>query len=48
MQLSYRDQSLLLEDSWCELFVLTVAQWGLNLDECSNSYCKNKFQEIFE
>ncbi|XP_046461109.1 nuclear receptor subfamily 2 group E member 1-like [Daphnia pulex] len=31
--LFYRDQSLLLEEAWCELFVLTVAQWGLSLDE---------------
>lgn len=32
-QLSFQDQNLLLEDAWCELFVLTIAQWGLNLDE---------------
>lgn len=32
-QLSYRDQSILLEESWSELFVLTSAQWAFNVDE---------------
>ena len=32
-QLTYRDQILLLEETWHELFVLTIAQWGLNLEE---------------
>lgn len=33
LQLSYRDQSILLEESWSELFVLTAAQWVLPVDE---------------
>ncbi|XP_071052752.1 nuclear receptor subfamily 2 group E member 1-like [Onthophagus taurus] len=33
LQLSYRDQSVLLEESWSELFVLTAAQWALPVDE---------------
>ncbi|XP_026465058.1 photoreceptor-specific nuclear receptor-like [Ctenocephalides felis] len=32
-QLSLRDQSLLLEESWAELFVLTAAQWNLPIEE---------------
>ncbi|XP_046476655.1 nuclear receptor subfamily 2 group E member 1 isoform X1 [Neodiprion pinetum] len=28
LQLSYRDQAILLEESWSELFVLTAAQWN--------------------
>lgn len=35
--LSYRDQCLLLEEAWCELFILTVAQWGLDLEEVVNT-----------
>ncbi|XP_065164532.1 nuclear receptor subfamily 2 group E member 1-like [Atheta coriaria] len=33
LQLSYRDQSVLLEESWNELFILTAAQWALPIDE---------------
>ncbi|XP_028155625.1 nuclear receptor subfamily 2 group E member 1-like [Diabrotica virgifera virgifera] len=33
LQLSYRDQSILLEESWNELFVLTAAQWAFPVDE---------------
>lgn len=33
LQLSYRDQVILLEESWCELFVLTAAQWNFPVDE---------------
>ncbi|KAF5297718.1 hypothetical protein FQA39_LY12049 [Lamprigera yunnana] len=33
LQLSYRDQSILLEESWSELFILTAAQWTLPIDE---------------
>ncbi|CAG9813885.1 unnamed protein product, partial [Phaedon cochleariae] len=33
LQLSYRDQSILLEESWNELFVLTAAQWAFAVDE---------------
>nr|XP_015836172.1 PREDICTED: nuclear receptor subfamily 2 group E member 1 isoform X3 [Tribolium castaneum] len=37
LQLSYRDQSILLEESWSELFVLTAAQWAFPVDEISNA-----------
>ncbi|XP_050315179.1 nuclear receptor subfamily 2 group E member 1-like [Anthonomus grandis grandis] len=33
LQLSQRDQSILLEESWNELFILTAAQWSLPIDE---------------
>jgi len=31
-QLPNKDQKLLLEESWAELFVITAAQWGLSMD----------------
>ncbi|XP_057319130.1 protein dissatisfaction-like isoform X2 [Microplitis mediator] len=33
LELSYRDQAILLEESWSELFVLTAAQWNFSVDE---------------
>lgn len=33
LQLSYRDQAILLEESWCELFILTAAQWNFPVEE---------------
>lgn len=33
LQLTFHDQSTLLEDSWSELFVLSAAQWTLPVDE---------------
>ncbi|RXG61245.1 Photoreceptor-specific nuclear receptor, partial [Armadillidium vulgare] len=33
MQLSFRDQAILLEESWSELFLVSAAQWGLPLPE---------------
>lgn len=32
-KLPYRDQTILLEESWSELFVLTAAQWNFPVDE---------------
>ena len=32
-QLSQRDQAALLEDAWCPLFVLSLAQWNVQIDE---------------
>ncbi|KAG7212188.1 hypothetical protein KM043_012528 [Ampulex compressa] len=32
-QLPYRDQTILLEESWSELFVLTAAQWNFPVEE---------------
>lgn len=42
LQLSYRDQSILLEESWSELFVLTAAQWAFPVDECKCFVLKPK------
>ncbi|XP_044736926.1 nuclear receptor subfamily 2 group E member 1-like [Chrysoperla carnea] len=33
LQLSHKDQNILLEESWGELFILTAAQWTLPIDE---------------
>ncbi|XP_028982055.1 nuclear receptor subfamily 2 group E member 1 [Diachasma alloeum] len=33
LALSFRDQAILLEESWSELFVLTAAQWNFTIDE---------------
>ncbi|CAL4150081.1 unnamed protein product, partial [Meganyctiphanes norvegica] len=35
MQLPFRDQAILLEESWSELFVVAAAQWALPLDQGS-------------
>ncbi|XP_041369814.1 nuclear receptor subfamily 2 group E member 1-like [Gigantopelta aegis] len=35
LQLPFRDQAILLEESWCELFVLSAAQWSLPIDAAS-------------
>ncbi|XP_043498754.1 protein dissatisfaction-like [Polistes fuscatus] len=33
LQLPYHDQTILLEESWSELFVLTAAQWNFPVEE---------------
>ncbi|XP_013785406.1 photoreceptor-specific nuclear receptor-like [Limulus polyphemus] len=33
LQLHFRDQAILLEDSWSDVFVLSAAQWGFPLHE---------------
>lgn len=33
--LSVRDQLILLEESWAELFILSAIQWSMPLDKCS-------------
>ncbi|CAK9831363.1 Nuclear receptor subfamily 2 group E member 1 [Anthophora retusa] len=35
LQLPYRDQTILLEESWSELFVLTAAQWNFPVEEAT-------------
>ncbi|KAK6617432.1 hypothetical protein RUM43_014441 [Polyplax serrata] len=51
LQLTFHDQSTLLEDSWSELFVLSAAQWTLPVDEeylvSGVSFSSSK-QEILE
>jgi len=36
LQLAFREQAILLEESWSELFLLTAAQWGLTVDTGKN------------
>ncbi|XP_017777690.1 PREDICTED: nuclear receptor subfamily 2 group E member 1-like [Nicrophorus vespilloides] len=51
LQLSYRDQSILLEESWSELFILTAAQWTLPFDEnllITNAITSNCKQSVLE
>ncbi|KAJ8961283.1 hypothetical protein NQ318_008968 [Aromia moschata] len=51
LQLSYRDQSILLEESWSELFVLTAAQWALPVDEAfliSNAVAPSSRHSVLE
>ncbi|XP_071451821.1 photoreceptor-specific nuclear receptor-like [Hetaerina americana] len=33
LQLPFRDQAILLEEAWSDLFVLSAAQWSLPIDE---------------
>ncbi|XP_060607788.1 photoreceptor-specific nuclear receptor-like [Ruditapes philippinarum] len=35
LALPFRDQAILLEESWCELFILSAAQWSMSLDTSS-------------
>jgi hypothetical protein len=41
-QLPVSDQKVLLEESWAELFVLTSAQWGLQIDGGEKWYSVRK------
>lgn len=36
LQLPFRDQAILLEETWCELFVISAAQWGLPIEDGEN------------
>lgn len=42
LQLTFRDQAILLEEAWSELFVLSAAQWALPVDEGTN-LCSGTF-----
>ncbi|KAG8177393.1 hypothetical protein JTE90_016736 [Oedothorax gibbosus] len=33
LQMGFRDQAILLEEAWCDVFVLSAAQWGFPLHE---------------
>ncbi|KAL3282879.1 hypothetical protein HHI36_006038 [Cryptolaemus montrouzieri] len=51
LQLSYRDQTILLEESWSELFVLTASQWTLSVDETvliSNAVAPSSRHSVLE
>ena len=39
LQLPFRDQAILLEESWSELFILSAAQWALPLDLGMHTAC---------
>lgn len=34
LQQPFRDQAILLEEAWCELFILSTSQWSLPIDVC--------------
>jgi hypothetical protein len=38
LQLTFRDQAILLEEAWSELFVLSAAQWALPVDEGKTAF----------
>ena len=41
LSLPSTDQTLLLEESWAQLFLLNISQWSINIDEgidC-NEFC---------
>lgn len=50
LQLTFRDQAILLEEAWSELFVLSAAQWALPVDEGKNlfSRCQLNSEAHFE
>ncbi|ENN75215.1 hypothetical protein YQE_08225, partial [Dendroctonus ponderosae] len=48
LQLSQRDQSILLEESWSELFVLTASQWALPVDEVNNAVAPTSRHPVLE
>ena len=33
LSLPTTDQTLLLEESWAQLFLLNISQWSINIDE---------------
>ena len=37
LQLPFRDQAILLEETWSELFLLSAAQWALPIDAGENT-----------
>lgn len=41
LQLPFRDQAILLEESWSELFILSAAQWSLTIDVGESSSMKS-------
>ena len=43
LQLPFRDQAILLEESWSELFILSAAQWSLPVDLGKEFYPKSFF-----
>ena len=60
LQLSFRDQAILLEEGWSELFLLSAAQWALKPDGreqysgviwvrwCLKSLASRSFAQLFD
>lgn len=48
LSLPFRDQAILLEEGWCDLFVLGAAQWALPVEN-GKFYCNliNHFNRVF-
>ena len=38
LSLPLTDQTLLLEESWAQLFLLNISQWSIEIDEGNNSF----------
>ena len=38
LSLPLTDQTLLLEESWAQLFLLNISQWSIEIDEGSNNF----------
>ncbi len=48
LQLPFRDQAILLEESWNELFLLSAAQWALSPQLGNNPHgIPNRFGHIY-
>ena len=48
LSLPLTDQTLLLEESWAQLFLLNISQWSIEIDEGNNyiHYNSNKVKCI--
>ena len=38
LSLPLTDQTLLLEESWAQLFLLNISQWSIEIDEGNNDF----------
>lgn len=48
LALPFRDQAILLEESWTELFILTASQWSYPLDISKYNLTHRVHTKIFE
>jgi len=50
LQLTFRDQAILLEESWSELFILTAAQLGIPFEllgkQQISAFCHSLFTAV--
>ena len=51
LSLPLTDQTLLLEESWAQLFLLNISQWSIEIDEGNNNFrlktSRQKFSILF-